>query len=152
MDENQIEEIAAKLGEQTNFLLNIEKLSEEGINHWNTNYAIVIYFNDAFYWASSYCFSFVCKNCTSIKELSEKFLDWYEKSGKEVNEKFNAVPYPKYTNGQLNDSEVALYFHENRLLASDMEDSLNSYCGFIEKNFDKKEEMEEWNNSDKKTY
>jgi hypothetical protein len=135
---------------ETGLVLEICKLKEEVKEQWNSHYGIEIYFNDAFYWATSYSFSFICKNC-SLSELTDKFLDWYRTSGEDILEKFDAVPYP-FRDG-LVAGEAALYFHENRLLAADLEDSINAFCGTtMEKNFDKQKEMESWENSDKKSY
>ena len=149
----ELEDFIEKIGEETGLALSVAVLNDECKNKWNSIYGMEIWYNDAFYWASSYAFSFVCKDCLTLEGLHDKFLDWYKKSGEEIKNKFDAVLYPQYHDGKLKGNEVALYFHENRLLAADLEDSINTYCGTtMEKCFDRLEEMEEWEKSDKESY
>lgn len=91
---------------------------------------VKIWCNDMFAWACSHTISFYIRGIIDLEEIKIKFLEWYDKYGKAVMDRFDEVPYPELNEkDQYNWDDVETFFEQNCLIAADLEDSINNFCG-----------------------
>lgn len=138
------EKICDDFEDKTDWIINIGKLKNDYQKKYKAKYYIGIWFNDMFGWAYSHAMTFTMQNNT-IDELMKKFNEWYDSEGIKFKEKFDVVPYPSHDKEKgYNWPEVEKYFKSNSLIALDLEDSINKFCGHkLNDDFDRKKLKEE---------
>ena len=143
MTEEQIEKIEEELYEETSYLIEIEEITNRNmIETHSSGYGMSFWFNDMFAWAMSWVTTFLPKEHKTVEELVSEFRKWYEESGKELNKRFDEVPYPDLKKKK---PKVEEYFKANRIIGADLEKSINDFCG-NEINTELQEWKEEENN------
>ena len=100
-----------------------------GILEKDNRHIIGMWYNDMFGWAVSDCIVFDPREVDNINDLLQEFDKWWELDGKNFNDNFKAVTYPRSYMQDGDYSKVQAYFDANCEIRVDLVKSLDSFCG-----------------------
>ena len=117
-----------KIEEKYEIYCCIGKMNKEGQEKFDGKYALEIWYNDMFCWASSDVMEFIPRDSSSTTKVYDKFVEWMDKEGKALHDKFDKVKYPIYGE-KTYEKDLDNYFKKNWKIGKKIAKSIDKFCG-----------------------